>query len=194
MREIDVRKALLAKLYSRFLDDSSTRIVEEMGIWSGSVRIDVAVINGQLHGYELKSAQDTLDRLPYQAELYSQVFDRVTLVIADKHLPSAQCMIPSWWGIMRAFVGRDGAIRLRRVRGAKRNPDLIALQLARLLWRSELLQALEEHSIARGYRRAALEQMAERLACRLPLRTLRLEVRQALKSRQGWLGQPRCHE
>jgi hypothetical protein len=60
MRDRDVRAALLRRLSSDYADDADTRIVEEMGVWSGSVRIDVAVINGELSGYELKSDRDTL--------------------------------------------------------------------------------------------------------------------------------------
>lgn len=73
MGDSEVRDAVLSKLDRQYFGDRHTRIVEEMGIWSGSVRIDIAVINGQLHGYELKSARDTLQRLPTQAELYSKV-------------------------------------------------------------------------------------------------------------------------
>jgi hypothetical protein len=39
--------------------DLDTRVVEEMGIWAGSVRVDIAVINGEFHGFELKSDRDT---------------------------------------------------------------------------------------------------------------------------------------
>ena len=79
MRDLDVRTAVRAQLVAAHADDDNTRIVEEMGIWSGSVRVDVAVINGELAGWELKSARDNLRRLPQQAELYSQVFDRMTI-------------------------------------------------------------------------------------------------------------------
>src|SRR5262245_6458552 len=100
MRDSDVRAATKRMLASLHAGDPFTRIVEEMGVWSGSVRIDVAVINGELHGYELKSERDTLERLPAQAGLYSQVFDRVTLVTADRHLKIAKKTIPRWWGVI----------------------------------------------------------------------------------------------
>ena len=55
MRDIDVRRAVRKKLGEQYAHDPDTRIVEEMGIWSGTVRIDIAIINGELNGFELKS-------------------------------------------------------------------------------------------------------------------------------------------
>ena len=78
MRDSDVRKAVLATLDQKHAGDHNTRIVEEMGVWAGSVRIDIAVINGELCGFELKSDRDTLARLPTQADIYSRVFDRIS--------------------------------------------------------------------------------------------------------------------
>ena len=190
MHDADVRAAIRAALHKNFANDSSTRIVEEMGIWSGSVRIDVAVINGELHGYELKSALDTLQRLPLQAELYSQVFDRVTLVAAERHYERAIEIVPDWWGIITAAPKRKDGVKLRKLRQPKRNPNLNPLQLSRLLWRSELLEVLERQMIDRGVRSATVETMATRLSESLSLRELSREVRDMLKSRENWLGQP----
>ncbi len=61
--------------------DHDTKVVQEMGVWNGTVRIDIAVINGELGGFELKSDSDNLLRLPAQAELYSRVFDRMTSLL-----------------------------------------------------------------------------------------------------------------
>ena len=55
MRDRDVRCAVMAYLDRLHAGDADTRVVQEMGIWSGSVRVDIAVINGELHGFELKS-------------------------------------------------------------------------------------------------------------------------------------------
>lgn len=188
MRDADVRQALLHKLLADYAGDRTTRIVQEMGIWAGSVRIDVAVINGHLHGFELKSAKDTLERLDDQAELYSQVFDGVTLVAADRHLGGALDKIPIWWGVIVAAELRDGTVRLHQHRAAQKNPAINPLQVARLLWRSELLDVLTRHHLDRGVRSGTVEAMAARLSHGLPFDTLFAEVREALKARTGWLG------
>lgn len=187
MRDADVRHALLRDLGVQFEDDPETRIVQEMGIWSGSVRIDVAVINGRLHGYELKSAKDTLERLDDQAALYNQVFDEVTLVTADKHYYKAIKKIPRWWGISIAVPQKDGSVAIRVSRKAKPNKNVVPLQIARLLWRVELLEILARYGLDRGVRSGTAEAIAGRLAERLPLILLQQEVRSAIKARTGWL-------
>lgn len=75
-----VRELLLEDLYSQYKDDPNTRIVNELGIDFGSSRVDVAVINGNIHGYEIKSDLDTLERLPRQMTYYNKLFQRMTIV------------------------------------------------------------------------------------------------------------------
>lgn len=189
MRDKDVRCAIRAQLEREHGGDVGTRIVEEMGIWSGSVRIDVAVINGELCGYELKSDRDTLDRLPTQAEFYSKVFDRVSLVVGAKHYWKARALVPKWWGIIIANEG-DGAVQLSERRAPKQNPSQDALLLARLLWKDEALAVLETRGIVRGFRSKPAHVIHEKLAHDLPLAELSYCVREALKARTDWLRQP----
>lgn len=193
MRDIDVRKAVRCRLLDEHAGDADTRIVEEMGIWHGSVRIDMAVINGELSGYELKSARDTLQRLPAQAKLYSEVFDRVHLVTAEKHLSHAVESIPDWWGVIVAHSCGD-IVALELLRSGERNPEVEAIQIARLLWRDEALAILDRHDAIKGVRSAAREKVAVRLASTLSLDALRDEVRAVLKGRSLWLGKPVSHQ
>jgi hypothetical protein len=188
MRDSDVRGAVRTWLQAQYTDDS--RIVEEMGIWSGSVRIDIAVINGELHGFELKSERDTLARLADQAELYNQVFDRMTLVTAKRHLDKARSQIPAWWGITTAHFESAESITLKPIKKAVRNKNVDPLQLARLLWRPEALALLERRGFSRGFKSRTAEVLAARLAEVLTLSDLAVEVREILKSRSGWLGKP----
>ncbi len=188
MRDADVRAAVLQMLNERH--DANTRIVQEMGIWSGAVRVDVAVINGELQGYELKSASDTLERLPVQASLYSQVFDRVVLVTAERHVRHATDKIPRWWGVTFACADDAGGTGLREIVPPDRNPNIDPLQLARLLWRDEALSVLEKHHLDHGVRSRPVEVLAARLTEKLLLDDLRHEVREILKQRAGWLGKP----
>jgi hypothetical protein len=189
MRDYDVRVAVRAMLLDEHAGDCDTRIVEEMGIWSGSARIDIAVINGQLTGYELKSDSDTLDRLPAQAELYSRVFDEVCLVVGSRHASEAKHLVPRWWGVIVA-TGAGNDLALKRVRKSKPNPKPDRLLVARLLWRDEALAALEAHGLAKGWRSKSAPALHERLASELSHEALSAAVRAALKQRSGWLGQP----
>lgn len=188
MRDRDVRYAVRQMLMAEYCHDINTRIVEEMGIWSGSVRIDVAVINGELSGFELKSDRDTLERLPAQSDLYSKVFDKLTLVVGSRHATKARACIPEWWGIVVATDQGAGVI-LDIERHGQRNPSPDPYLVAQLLWKEEALAVLDIYGLARGWRAKKVRAIHERLAHELPFDTLTSHVRAALKRRDQWLRQ-----
>lgn len=188
MRDSDVRAALRDKLHALHAGDADTRLVEEMGIWSGSVRIDMAVINGELAGFELKSDRDTLQRLPNQADLYGRVFDKLTLVVGSRHMDKAMAVIPAWWGVTGAELV-DGRISLTDVRAPMANPSPDPYLVAQLLWKEEAVGALEAFGLAVGWRSKRVKLIHQRLAAEVPFPELALHVRSALKARNKWLGQ-----
>lgn len=181
-----MRAALLNELGQKHGHDSDTRVVEEMGVWSGSVRIDVAVINGSLCGFELKSDRDTLERLPLQVEIYSHVFDRLTLVVGERHAARAPAHLPEWWGIVVASES-DGTVALSSTREALPNPDLDPYLVAQLLWKEEALGVLAGRDNVARWRSRRVREIHEHLARILSLDDLRASVREALKRRIGWL-------
>jgi hypothetical protein len=182
VRDIDVRLAVRERLNEVHVNDATTAIIEEMGIWSGSVRIDVAVINGELCGFELKSDRDTLERLPHQADLYSRVFDRLTLVAGGKHAAKAFDLVPDWWGCTIATM--DGAtVKLTDVRSPTINPKPDPYLVAQLLWKEEALALLDEYDLARGWRSKRVKDLHQRLAQELQFPVLAGSVRCMLKRR-----------
>ena len=185
MRDIDIRIALRKTDLARFLRDGESRVVEELGIFRGDYRIDVAVVNGALHGYEIKSARDTLARLPAQADAYSAVFDFVTLVAAAGHLDRAAAFVPPWWGIRLAEPER-GRVRLSEIRPARSNPDVDPYRVAQLLWKDEAIALLELHGGARGFRGKRMVVLWRELTRRIPAALLQAEVRGVLKARDPW--------
>jgi hypothetical protein len=184
MRDIDVRKALAAKIEARFSDDPGTLIIHELGLRSGIARIDLAVVNGHLHGYEIKSESDTLARLPAQAEVYGSVLDLVTIVVGANHLESAMAIIPDWWGIIKAEPCNP--LRLTEIRAPRVNLNPNALDVVRLLWRDEALAFLQEFGYDKGMRGKARECIYRRLAESLPLGDIQSRVRHQLKARANW--------
>lgn len=188
MRDRDVRQAVRIKLEADHAGDLNTKIVEEMGIWSGSVRIDVAVINGELSGFELKSARDTLSRLPQQTKFYNDVFDRMTIVTAENHLSGCLQIVPEWWGITVASGRPDSPVELFPIRSCERNASPSAVQIARLLWRQEALAVLSRHNLISGFKTKPADALHRRLADSLSIEILQDEVRAHLKARLGWLG------
>ncbi|WP_191060018.1 sce7726 family protein [Geminicoccus harenae] len=187
MRDSDVRKALRQRLVADHAGDSDTLIVEEMGVWSGSVRIDLAVINGELCGFELKSDRDTLARLPLQAELYSRVFDRLVLVVGERHAAKAVAHVPAWWGVILAAMEGD-SVTLTHSRPPQPNPAPDPYLVAQLLWREEALAVLTFRGLAKGWRGKRIKLIHQRLAAELPFVELSAHVREALKRRTNWLG------
>lgn len=179
---------MLARLAKQHAGDDSTRVVQEMGVWNGAVRVDIAVINGELSGFELKSDSDNLLRLPQQADIYSRVFDRMTLVVGQKHAVKAVELIPAWWGIVVATQGKR-SLTLKSIKRSRKNPAQDAMLVAQLLWRDEALSILEKYNLSKGVKSKAAHVLYERLVEKLTLNNLRDEVRQSLKNRDGWKNQ-----
>ncbi len=191
MRDRDIRSTLYATEFARHRHDPSTLIIDELGLAWGAIRVDVAVVNGQIHGYEIKSDADTLGRLRAQAAMYGRVLDRVTLV-AGRLLEEARHVVPEWWGLCEAREVEPGRVKLKHVRAAKRNRAIDLEALAMLLWRDEALAILEETGGAAGLRSKPHRDHYREQVRRLTGTQLRTRVREALKQRPSWrAGSPR---
>jgi hypothetical protein len=178
-KDIDVR-SLLKRHLSQVHSATPTRILDELGLCEGDVRVDVAAINGELSGFEIKSPADTLARWPKQLRGYSKVVDRAWLVASEKALDAAKA--PAWWGLIRV-VETANQLAIRVLREADRNPAPEPLAIAQLLWHAEALAVLEKRGTARGVRSKRRKFAWERLVESLTLDELRAEVRGALKER-----------
>ena len=177
--DLAVRELLKRHLVDTRLGDG-TVVLDELGVCQGNVRVDVAAVNGELSGFEIKSPADTLARWPRQRRVYSKVVDRAWLVAPEKTLEAAKA--PGWWGLIRIVETHD-RLGLRVIRDAKPNPSPDPYAIACLLWRDEAIQALAELGIDRGVRTKRRTLIWERLADQMPLDDLRRAVRAALKIR-----------
>ncbi len=184
--EIDVRKALRDSLMAAFRADPGTLILEELGLRHGATRVDMVAVNGYLHGFEVKSDRDSLKRLPRQVKMYSEILDYVTLVVGQRHAAKAKATIPNWWGIQVVARDQDDKVRLQEVRAPMQNPNPDKLAIAKLLWRDEAIDLLEEIGAADGIRSKPRRFVYARLAEVIPMDALRSRVRHQLKSRTDW--------
>lgn len=182
VRDIDIRRALHAEMQRLHKGDRDTRVVDELGLCQGVARVDVAVVNGSVHGYEIKSAHDTLARLSGQSDVYSRALDFVTIVVAKNHAQKIRAAVPRWWGIWSA-AEREGAIHLKPVRKARPNPSVEPMALAQLLWREEALDALMARGLGHGMRSKPRAALWRRLADALSAEELGGVVREYLKKR-----------
>ena len=175
----EVRELLKRHLLTTNLGHPSV-ILDELGLCQGNVRVDVAVVNGELSGFEIKSPADTLARWPKQRRLYSKVVDRAWLVAPEKTIGRAK--VPEWWGLIKIVQTQD-RLGLRVVRESGLNPRPDAYSIARLLWRDEAIDALDGLGLSRGVRTKRRALAWRRLADQAPLDYLRAAVRAALKVR-----------
>ncbi len=186
MRDQEIRHALHSNILREFHSDPESHVFDEFSLCTGSTRVDIAVVNGALHGFEIKSDQDNLSRLPSQIELYSRVLDFSTLVVSKPHLNHARSILPKWWGIIVVSDGGNTTPRLIREKSGSKNPSPDPFSIAQLLWRQEALIILEAHGLAKGLSKQPRRIIWEVLAKNFPLDELGWLVRQAIKKRIGW--------
>jgi hypothetical protein len=184
----DIR-ALLFDSFLRideYICEDDTIVVNEMDVCAGVSRADIAVINGKIHGYEIKSGQDNLERLPYQIESYNQVFDTMTIVAHENHLDKLHEVIPEWWGIQYVSE-KSGQIYLCTERQGKQNEKICIQSVAMLLWRDEMIELI----ITRGenirtYKNKSRKELSKLIAESIECPTISDYVRQTLKTRVDW--------
>ena len=182
MGDAAIRSALRIRFREEHGRDPETVVIEELGLCRGRVRLDVAVVNGLLHGYEIKSDRDSLRRLDNQVDVYGKVLDRATLVVGDRFLTAACGLLPPWWGVLHARV--DGAeLRFRTVRSPAKNPGRDPRALVELLWSDQAIGLLDRHGAARGVRRKPRRIVWERVCERFEVDEIADAVRVGLKSR-----------
>ena len=146
-----LREVLHHELNQRYEGEPDTVIIDELGICQGKARVDLAVVNGQLHGYEIKSERDSLRRLESQCEPYSMVFDRVTLVCGERHLAEALVNIPSWWEVL-SITPSGPNLSLQCVQTGADNPNINARALVELLWSQQALSLVAQRHSLKGLR------------------------------------------
>jgi len=185
MKELDVRLALYNhEIKSILSQQPMSLVVDELGLLEGTFRVDLAVINSKLHGYEIKSYADNLDRLTSQQETYNRIFDRMTLVADYRHVEKAVKLVPQWWGLIAASEV-DGQTVLNDIWPSRQNLNVDPFAMSQLLWRNEALDILAAKDI-RGFRRKPRKIIWKAVSSVLTLDELRAAVRAKLGARRGW--------
>jgi len=181
----DIRESLRHHLARLFEHDDDVFVIDEMVVCNGEARVDVAILNGSMHGYEIKSERDTLERLPRQIEVYGTVFDYLTLVCSECFLARAEEMVPHWWGLSCA-VANSGSVQIIDYRLPIQNNHQDAQCLLRFLRKSEVEGMLSAAGLSRKELRYPKFVLWERAAQLYSLEDIQVYVRECLKSRQGW--------
>lgn len=183
----DIRELLYKSFLGNpeFTSDPSTIVIDEMDVLFGTSRIDIAVINGKIHGFEIKSERDNLERLPSQMDSYNKIFDTITIVVSEKHISKVIEIIPEWWGIY--YVEKqENYIKLSKERDAIENSETDLLSLTQLLWRNELLELLSLNGIKKGTKSKNRFALCNMVVENIEESTIRSYIREKLKSRSTW--------
>ena len=185
MKDRDIRAQLRLFLMAQHEGDINTILVDELGLCQGESRIDMAVVNGSLNGFEIKSECDTLMRLPLQQNIYGKTLDTVTIVTGSNHLTAVLEKVPSWWGIIEAYSS-DNCVQLKVLREAQQNQNIDSYSVLQLLWRDEAYEELERRNLHRGLKGKPRKLLWQKLAENLLPEEVSEVVRRRLKSRTNW--------
>ena len=187
MLDKDVRQAVKDKILKAHINDPSTLVIDELGLDHGRNRVDIAVINDELHGYELKSDSDNLLRLPQQSMAYSSIMDKVTLVVGEKHAQEAINIIPDWWGVKIATMNHRGSVNIVTYRRNKKNKDIDPFELSKLIWKEEALALLAiKIKVDWRIRKLTRKDIYKLIVDTFSLNEIRDNTRAILKSRVNW--------
>jgi hypothetical protein len=186
----EIRAALHRKKFKTLHARKDTLIVDELGLVHAKARIDIAVINGCVHGFEIKSAADSLARLPGQLRLYSECLERLTIVCADKHVGEVRKIAPAWCGILIVTVGPRGGVKFAMLQKARQNPNVNAYKLAHLLWRPEAIDLLTKLNAPPHVLRRPRKQLYKSLAALLTVKQITTYIKESMAGREAWRDLP----
>ncbi len=181
-----IRSALHAKHLRRAKTHPDTLVIDELGLAHARSRVDIAVINGCIHGYEIKSAKDTLDRLSTQIDIYRRTLQKLTIVAAPKHVAEIMGTTPEWCGVIEAEQGPRGGISFHAVRSAASNPEIDPVMMAHLLWRDEVIDLLSQVGYAPRELRRPRKQLYEMLCEAMTIPEITASIRTFMAQRQAW--------
>lgn len=190
--DADIRKILFNSFFKEkdYIEEPDTVVINELDVCAGVSRIDIAVINGKIHGYEIKSKQDNLERLPSQIESYNSVFDTMTIVTYKSHLNKIKTIVPRWWGI-KYIDDKNGNIILKNVRKAKENSNIIIQNVAMLLWKDEMIDLLLNFSdVNASFKNKTRYDLSYMIQQYVDSNTVKNYVRNTLKNRENWKAVP----
>jgi hypothetical protein len=153
-----IRAAFHAKRLRKIAQKKDTLIIDELGLAHAKCRIDIAVINTYVHGYEIKSGKDTLERWLGQLSVYRRVLQKLTLVVDSRHVKEV----------------------------LRKNPETEPFMLAHLLWRSEVVSALSTFNLNVREMRGSRVKLYELLCKQVSVVDIVNFIRKSMLMRASW--------
>ncbi len=188
--DAEIRHAFHARHLHRTKARPDTLVIDELGLAHAKCRIDVAVINGCIHGYEIKSARDTLGRLDGQLKIYCQTLQKLTLVVATKHVDTVMGKLPKWCGLIEAREGPRGGISFHKIQNAAYNPDVNPFMVVHLLWRDEVKDLLKKKGFENRDLHGNRKRLYEMLCKNMNLNEITTSILGCMEQRKAWRDLP----
>jgi hypothetical protein len=186
MNDQQIRTSFHSTWLRKHHNDTKTIVINELGLNHGKNRADIAIINGRLIGYEIKSDLDSLRRLNEQIVSYNAIFDHSYLIVTKRHLKDAEAILPEWWGIILASEGKHGTVYFKCIKKSKINSNVDNYAVAKLLWRNEAQEILSTLGIRGKQIRESRDNLYGYIVTRMNSVKLRKTVRSYLTKRVHW--------
>lgn len=181
-----IRKAFHCTFLQKEHASPNTLVVDELGLEHGKCRADIAVINGHINGYEIKSEKDSLVRLKNQIEIYNAVFDHSSIVLEKRHLNEVLYLAPKWWGVILVAESVGRSVCFEIIREPSQNLLIDDYAVVQLLWRNEAREILKNLGVTGKQLRECRANLYQYIIDIFDSSTLRELVRDCLKKRQDW--------
>lgn len=152
-----LKAAIIERLYAARHVVGDAVLISEMVVDNWARRADVVLANGRLWGFEVKSEQDSLNRLPGQIESFNRAFEKLTIVTVPKFEYAVREMLPEGVGLWVEVP--DGSLK-ERIRA--RASELSKSAAMQHMTATELRQLLSCNGISglSGLSRSQLETIA----------------------------------
>lgn len=164
LREQDVKIALIDWLYKKGMLSDAT-IINEMVVANWSRRADLAIANGSLQAFEIKSDFDSLKRLDGQLKIFKSSFEKVTIVCAPKFTCEVSKRVSSDVGVVE-FQSNNGSVRFKVIQKGRICSRLNKVAYLDFLLKTELKDLLNQHGItfSNELHRDCLEVLASKIS------------------------------
>ena len=185
MNDEKIRSAFIEKYLKKI--PSEIIILNEVGVINGAAIVDIAAITpSSIEGFEIKSAEDNLSRLPRQIHFYDKTFDFISIITESKYIQEAIRLVPDHWGIIET-IESDKGIEFSELRSPTLNKKNDKRSISLLLWKREIAEALFEL----GHKNISSLRVGElrSILCKYTDETIRSIVHKYVKRRSEWKNQ-----
>lgn len=179
LREHDIKTALIVRLHQKGMLDNAV-LINEMVVAKWSRRADLALANGTLQAFEIKSDYDSLKRLDGQLATFNSRFEKVTVVCAPKFTVEVLNRVSHETEVLEVSKSNDSIVFKVIQRGKTRNIKDKKMLIGFLL-KKEIQLLLRRNGLAHAVNLARED--LENECLKLPASLIRVFVLDTLKNR-----------